>query len=238
MGGRLRLLTWILVFALGLALIVFLIGPALFASVVYPLPTQYQEALKRESAAYNISPNFLSALIFTESRWNPNAESHAGAGGLTQFIDSTAYAVAKRLGISPFHPDDLKKNPELAIKFGAYYISDGINRYGGDERLALIAYNGGGAAVNALRAGYPFGGTVAYANKVLSTEKIYDQIYGEWWKRENLPDLSPKPSSPADLITKIQITDFWRNLLFTREVPTTEEASTEDVSGFWQNLIR
>lgn len=238
MGGRVRVLVWVMVFLAGLGLVIFLIGPALFASVAYPLPTQHQEALKKYSLEYNISPNFLAGLIFTESRWDPKAESYAGAGGLTQFIDSTAVAVAKRLEVSPFHPDDLKKNPEMAIRFGAYYISDGINRYGGDRKLALIAYNGGGAAVNALRAGYPFGGTVAYANKVLAVEKMYDQIYGEWWKRETLPDLSPKPEGSGDLLTKINVNDFWRNLLSTRQAAEAKEESTSGFGNFWQNLIR
>ena len=147
--------------------------------------------------------------------------------------------MAKRLGVEPFEPNDLKKNPELAIKFGAYYISDGIKRYGGDERKALIAYNGGGGAVVGYERGYPFRGTLAYANKVLATETMYDRIYGEWWKRADLPDLSAKAQNPIDLLTTISLTDFWKNLLFTREISSGEEPTTND-SGlelFWKNLL-
>jgi len=234
-----KVLVWTGVGLLGLIAALFIIGPALFASVAYPLPQEYQEALSRESQVYGISPNFLAGLIFVESRWNPNAHSSAAAGGLTQFIPSTARAVAKRLGVEPFEPNDLKKNPNLAIKFGAYYISDGIKRYGGDKRKALIAYNGGGGAVVGYEKGYPFKGTLAYANKVLATETMYDQIYGEWWKRTDSSELTIKPQHPVDLLTTISLGDFWRNLLFNRDIPTgeTETTNSPDFSTFWNNIL-
>lgn len=235
----LKVLAWTGVGLFGLGAIIFVIGPALFASVAYPLPSQYQEALSRESQAYGISPNFLAGLIFVESRWNPNAHSSAAAGGLTQFIPSTARAVAKRLGVEPFEPNDLKKNPQLAIKFGAYYISDGIKRYGGDKRKALIAYNGGGGAVTGYEKGYPYKGTLAYANKVLATETMYDRIYGEWWKRADSSTLVIKSQNPVDLLTTISIGDFWRNLLFNRDIPSGEAESTDapDFGSFWNNIL-
>jgi len=234
-------LAWVGVGLLGLGLVIFIIGPALFASVAYPLPSQYQDALKNESLANNISPNFLAGLIFTESHWNPGAKSGSGAQGLTQFTQSTSRAVAQRLGISPFQPSDLISNPNLAIKFGAYYISDAINRYGGDKRKALIAYNGGGGAVIGYEKGFPFSGTVGYANKVLATETMYDQIYGQWWSRTDLPDLTAKSQNPVDLVTSLSITDFWRNLLFNRDLPSstpsTAPAVPDTTSSFWKNLL-
>jgi len=239
-----KFLAWAGVSLVGIGVIIFVLGPALFASVAYPLPKEYQETLAKEATANNISPNFLAGLIFVESRWDPNAHSYAGAVGLTQFIPSTARSVASRLGVEPFSVSDLKTNPLLSIKFGAYYISDGINRYGGDKRTALVAYNGGGAAVNAWRAGFPFRGTLAYAEKVLSVERMYDKIYGKWWDREQLPDLTAKSNNPIDLLTKVSITDFWKNLLSTNEPTITEsnpavEANTEspDVNTFWQNIL-
>lgn len=234
-----KFVAWMVVVTLGLGLLVIVIGPALFASVAYPLPREYQQAVSREAQAYSINPNFLAGLIFVESRWNPTAHSSAAAGGLTQFIPSTARAVAKRLDVEPFEPNDLKKNPALAIKFGAYYISDAIKRYGGDERKALIAYNGGGGAVVGYERGYPFKGTLAYANKVLATETMYDRIYGEWWKRADLPDLTAKAQNPSDLLATISITDFWKNLLFTREIPADEDQKTSnsELELFWKNLL-
>lgn len=233
-----KVLAWTGVGLVGLGVLLFVIGPALFASIAYPLPKEYQDALSKESLANNISPNFLAGLIFTESHWDPNARSGSGALGLTQFTQSTSRAVADRLNINPFQPNDLRTNPNLAIKFGAYYISDAINRYEGDKRKALIAYNGGGGAVIGYERGYPFTGTLAYANKVLATETMYDKIYGQWWTRTNLPDLSAKSENPVDLLTNLSITDFWKNLLFNRDIPNTGESSGDSgLSSFWKNLL-
>lgn len=226
---------------LGLGAVIYVIGPALFASVAYPLPKQYQEALAKEAIANNISPNFLAGLIFVESRWDPRAKSYANAVGLTQCIPSTCRSIAKQLGIEPFEVNDVYDG-NLAIKFGAKYIGDGINRYGGDERTALVAYNGGGAAVNAWRAGFPFRGTLAYADKVLAVEKMYDKIYGKWWDRDQLPEITVKSQNPIDLITKVSIPDFWKNLVSVNEATTTETVPVEgadstDSSSFWKNIL-
>lgn len=237
-----KILVWIGVGLLGLGLILFVIGPVLFASVAYPLPKEYQDALCKESAANGISPNFLAGLIYTESHWNPSARSGSGAQGLTQFTQSTARAEAERLGISPFQPSDLINNPNLAIKFGADYIHNAVVRYGGDKRKALIAYNGGGGAVVGYEKGYPFSGTLAYANKVLATEAMYDQIYGDYCNWTALPDLSGKSKNPTELITTLSIPDFWKNLLFNTSPSLDTSASNpivppDQTSSFWKNLL-
>jgi len=243
MSVSVKFWAWFLVAVLGIGLIILLIGPALFASIAYPLPQKYQESLAKWSLEYDLNPNFMAALIYTESTWNANAQSGAGAVGLTQFIPSTARAVASRLGVTPFTPSDLKKDTDLAIRFGAYYISEGIKRYGGDRRLALIAYNGGGGAVGAYRSGYPIRSTVAYANKIIAVEGVYERIYGRWWERADLPDLSARPKGTVDLISSIPVVDFWRNLLFIQpELPTSsaDTASTSeptDLKDFWRAIL-
>lgn len=223
----------------GIIATLFVFGPILWASVAYPLPEKYRPALVRWSKEYGISPNFLAAIIMTESTWRENARSHAGAIGLTQFIPSTARVTAARLGVTPFRPDDLITNPELSIRFGAYYISEGLKRYNGDKRTALVAYNGGGGAVNAWRAGFPIRGTLAYADKVLAIERAYDKIYGNWWELESLgnsQELKIEPRRDVTVVTSIPIIDFWRNLLYTRVLQQSEEKQV-DLNNFWQNLL-
>lgn len=238
-----KVVAWIAVGLLGLGVLVFVLGPALFASVAYPLPPPYQKAICQESANYSISPSLLSGLIFVESRWDPTARSGSGAQGLTQFTQSTSIAVAARLGVSPFKPSDLISNPNLAIKFGAYYISGGISNYNGDKKKALIAYNGGGGAEAAYEKGFPISGTVAYANKVLATADEYDKIYGNFCSRTDLPDFTAKAQNPVNLVTTLPVTDFWKTLLFNRDVASTSSSPaaaptpTTSPSSFWKNLI-
>ncbi len=224
----------------GLGVLLFVIGPALFASVAYPLPKEYQQTVCDEAKNFNVEPKLLAGLIFTESRWNPTAQSGAGAQGLTQFISSTAISVAKHLEVSPFQPSDLKKDPKMAIRFGAYYLSDLVNRrYGGNKIKALIAYNGGGGAVIGYEQGYPFKGTLAYADKVIAVGDMYEKIYGDWCNHENLPDLSAKAQNPTDLLATINVGDFWKNLFFSRDIPQskTDSSDSTNIDSFWKNLL-
>lgn len=238
-----KVLAWTGVVLVGLGALLFVLGPALFASVAYPLPQEYRQTLCDEAKNFNVEPKLLAGLIFTESRWNPTAQSGAGAQGLTQFISGTANSVAKTLDVENFTPSRLKTEPLLAIRFGAYYLGDLVNRrYGGNKIKALIAYNGGGGAVIGYEQGYPFKGTLAYANKVIAVGDMYENIYGDWCNRADLPDLSAKPQNPTDLLTTINIGDFWKGLLSNEvatdsQPDTTNNSKSFDFGAFWQKLI-
>lgn len=238
-----KVLAWTGVALVGLGVLLYVLGPALFASVAYPLPQEYQQTVCDEAKNFNVEPKLLAGLIFVESRWKPTAQSGAGAQGLTQFISGTANSVAKTLKVENFTPSRLKTEPLLAIRFGAYYLGDLVNRrYGGNKLKALIAYNAGGGGVIAYEGGYSNVG-VGYAHKVLATADMYEKIYGDWCNRTELPDLSAKPQNPTDLLTTINIGDFWKGLLSNEAVTTDSQTDTTDNSksfdfgAFWQKLI-
>jgi hypothetical protein len=96
------------------------------------VPGGYGEMIQQSSAKHGIPPSILAGLIETESRWNPNAVSPAGAKGLAQFMDPTA----AEFGVSPF-------NPQSAIDGAAKYLKYLVDFFKGDMRLAIFAYNGG-----------------------------------------------------------------------------------------------
>jgi len=247
MTRRWKILLWLIVVLAFLGLIGLFLGPVLFASVAYPLPSEYQSSVDHWSREYKIDQNLMCAMIMTESGWNANAASGAGAVGMTQFIPSTAVAVAKRLGVSPFSPNDLKKNPDLAIRFGAYYLSDAIKRYG-DVKKALISYNGGGGAVIAYERGYPVRGTVGYAQKILTIQGLYYRIYGRWWEgatsgsggSESKPSFTVKPKLDISIVGDLPVVDFWRNLLPTSgTIDTTTNATggSDSVDNLWKTFL-
>lgn len=244
MRGRVRLWVWITIVIVGLGLIVFFISPILFAGVTYPLPEKHRASVAKWSQEYKISPNFLAALIMTESTWKENARSSAGAVGLTQFIPSTAVAVAKRLGVSPFTPTDLTTNPDMAIRFGAHYISNGISRYSGNTQKALIAYNGGGGAVMAFERGTPVRGTVGYADKILRVEKAYDAVYGQWWKDPSKfssagepAEFNVKPKVNIDNLAEVRVIDFWKTLLSSPVSDQKADEATGGLNDLWKAFI-
>ncbi len=87
-----------------------------------------------EQAAYNnqVSVEVLTRLIWTESRFQADALSPAGAQGISQFMPATA----TERGLSdPF-------DPRLAIPEAARFLAD-LDRMFGNIGLAVAAYNAG-----------------------------------------------------------------------------------------------
>ena len=82
----------------------------------------------------------VEAVIWQESRGNPNAVSPVGARGLMQVMPDTARSPG--FGVQPVDPESLF-DPAVNRQFGEQYLGAMINRYQGDTRRALAAYNWG-----------------------------------------------------------------------------------------------
>ena len=83
----------------------------------------------------NIDPYILTSIIYTESRFRPNAVSSAGACGLTQVIPkySVGKLTCKQL-----------KNPKTSIYAGAASLNQWIKKRGKKKyKEALACYNAG-----------------------------------------------------------------------------------------------
>ncbi|HWW90370.1 MAG TPA: lytic transglycosylase domain-containing protein, partial [Solirubrobacteraceae bacterium] len=105
-----------------------------------------------------------------------------------QILPATAYFIAHRSGGSAFTASDLA-TPSINVAYGSYYLRYLLDHYGGNEMLALAAYNGGLANVDswithAEAAGrtltlsaIPFGETRAYVERVLSAQRAYRNRY-------------------------------------------------------------
>lgn len=91
-----------------------------------------------------LDPNLINAVIWVESRFQPKAKSPAGARGLMQLMPSTAAALAQKMGRSRAASYD----PEFNILAGSLYLRKMLDRYDGDARLALAAYNAGAGNVD------------------------------------------------------------------------------------------
>ncbi len=99
----------------------------------------FDPIVKQNAKPFNFDWRLIVAQMYQESRFNPNAKSHAGARGLMQVLPRTA----EELGYSNLN------DPEESIAAGIEYLDWTRDRFDNDlpveERLyfALAAYNAG-----------------------------------------------------------------------------------------------
>ncbi len=118
--------------------------------------------LSRAAADSGLDPHLVHAVAWAESGFRPEAVSAKGAMGLMQLMPATA----RQYGVSdPF-------DPWQNAQGGSRLLRDLLDRYAGDARLALAAYNAGPLAVErAGRAVPDYPETQAYVTKVLARQR-------------------------------------------------------------------
>lgn len=153
--------------------------PQVWGDAVYPL--DYQDSIKKYALEWNVRPNFICAMIYTESRFHKDSVSSAGAVGLMQVMPSTGASIAQELGESNYSSNNLL-DPDTSIRYGTWYIKGLLDKYDGNSDLAVAAYNAGSGRADAYKDGrgsLPYE-TVFYIQKVKDVEKMYDEVYGDW----------------------------------------------------------
>ena len=148
-------------------------------------PTKYEDAVQKYADEYNIDKYLLYSFIKTESGFDPSAQSDAGAIGLTQITEETFAWI--KLKLCPYEDvvfEDLY-NPETSIRFGAYYISRCMERYGNHIDTAAAAYHSGWGTVDGLLAEsgeeylteFPYTQMNNYVYKINKAYSNYTQLY-------------------------------------------------------------
>jgi len=112
---------------------------------------------------YQIDPALIKAIIMAESGYNTKATSKRGAKGLMQLMPGTAQS----LGVEDIF------NPHQNITGGVQYFKRMVNRFNGDVKLALAAYNAGSRNVRNYNGVPPFKATRSYIKKVFKYYQIY-----------------------------------------------------------------
>ncbi len=94
---------------------------------------KFDDIIQKAATQFGIEPALIKAVISVESRGNPQAVSPAGARGLMQLMPKTA----ADLGVTDSF------DPAQNIQAGTRYLSQLLDRYQGNLKLALAAYNWG-----------------------------------------------------------------------------------------------
>lgn len=98
-------------------------------------------AALKEAKDNHISPTFVLGVISAESSFKTSAVSHVGARGLMQLMPA-AWTEVMGKGVPRSH------DIEMNIRAGVRYLAKMLERYDGDEGLALYAYKNGSGNVN------------------------------------------------------------------------------------------
>lgn len=168
---------------------------------ILPEPARrYAEGFEYATSRYPVDPLLLAALVRAESSFNPRARRHepeyqrryvtgssrweparrlgwsdeqlATSWGLTQVLGATAWSMGWH------EPPAAILDPATNLTLGAKYLHQRLERYDGDVKRALIAYNGGHGAVLAYNRGasHP---SIGYAERVLRYWREYQGTAGQ-----------------------------------------------------------
>ena len=135
----------------------------------------YAREILEAAERYGVPERLISAVIRTESAFNPLAVSRKGAQGLMQLMPGTA----SLLGVQDAF------DPRQNIDGGVRHLRALIERFGDDLSLALAAYNAGERAVVSHGGVPPYAETRNYVTRVLG-------LFGA-----SAP--APQPKEPQDM---------------------------------------
>lgn len=159
---------------------------------------EYREEVLKYSIKYGLEPAFIYAIIETESNFNSNASSPAGAKGLMQIMPATFEEMKKQFALDGEEDDgytfDNILEPEVNIKYGVRYckyIKDMFPQ--ASVKTWAAAYNAGPFAVqgwlsNSLYSSdgidliyekIPYGETKAYVQKVYASYQNFGNADGQ-----------------------------------------------------------
>jgi soluble lytic murein transglycosylase len=138
-GRRLGALAVLVLLALGAWYAIHQVMPTWYARLWYPL--NYAQTIRVEAARQRLDPALVAAVIYRESKFEPDSRSSRGAVGLMHLLPPTAEFIAGQPN-RPSAPPDRLTDPDVNIAYGTWYLRYLIDRYG-TQPLALAAYNGG-----------------------------------------------------------------------------------------------
>ncbi len=129
-----------------------------------PASREYlRRSLVRYAQENHLPADLVMAQAWKESSWRAKAVSEDGATGVMQLMPVTVEYVSRKLLKLKHNLDPL--DPVANVRMGTRLMRHLLDRFDGDYRRALMAYNQG---VTSLIANGPYGEALAYADTVFA----------------------------------------------------------------------
>jgi soluble lytic murein transglycosylase len=106
----------------------------------------YDRIILEKAAKYSVDSRLIKAVIWQESRFQPDAVGRHGEVGLMQIMPNQAAVDWARVNRVKVPSRGMLFKPELNIEIGTWYLSRGIwkyRQYKNAFELALCRYNAG-----------------------------------------------------------------------------------------------
>ncbi|MEN7342775.1 MAG: transglycosylase SLT domain-containing protein, partial [Pseudomonadota bacterium] len=174
-------------------------------------PLAFSDAVEAYSANHGVDPTFALGILRSESLYDREARSSAGAWGLMQLIPATGKRMAKKDNLR-WQGIETLKNADSNIRLGTRYLGELLNRFE-HPALAAAAYNAGPHRVerwlpetSAMPAdvwieSIAYDETRAYVQRVLAAKIVFGwRLNSDTLKlSDSLPLIAPKESTVSAL---------------------------------------
>lgn len=151
---------------------------------IYPL--EYGAEVEKAARDYDLDEELIYAVINTESHFDADACSGAGAKGLMQLMPSTFEWLQSLRGEQ--YDENSLFYPDINIDYGCYLLRYLLDKFGSEE-TAVAAYNAGFSIVEewlgnpeyspdgVTLSSIPYPETEEYVKKVESAKEKYKKLY-------------------------------------------------------------
>lgn len=173
---------------------VLLIGAAFGLKAAYRVyqyasyPLSYEDTITAASEKYDVDKALICGIIKTESNFNPNAVSSAGAIGIMQVMPETLEWMQFAYRDGDETEEELY-DPEFNIDVGTQVMSVLLDYYDGCVETAVCAYNAGLGNVDEWLKNpeyskdgktlyeIPYTETGNYVQRVMTNKNMYQRLY-------------------------------------------------------------
>jgi soluble lytic murein transglycosylase len=157
-------------------------------------PKNYSTYIDEFSDRYEIPRSIVYAMVRSESFFDPDIQSSAGAIGLTQLMEFTGSDIARKLKVQNYELTD----PETNLLFGIYYLAELIRRCDGSLLQGFFSYNAGitrvrrwvqssmisfgkkeNMPIDLFLETVPYAETREYGRKLAGAAVMYEYLYGD-----------------------------------------------------------